>query len=407
MKRTRTLEMGDKLALKRFGSKVASFAVSLGVSLFTFILANAFYTSPTQGAEPIWRFDFGAVDAAEGYTSVDASVGYDSARGYGFGDPSRVKNVSAVGRGALCDAVQFVGADRNAAFYVDLPIGLYEIQVTLGNTGRASVVMEDMIQIVNMTGNNATDSVQIPITDGRLSILVVAGRAGTPFTLSALEIAKISDDPTLKPTIWICGDSTVCNYYPLASSVQAGWGQALGKYVDSSRYAIRNMAAGGEYARGFVEHGLFETIETYGKDGDYFVVSIGINDGKYYQGDVYKSVVTDMARRAQKKGMTVILVKQQGRANDISRDKLLTGRWFGAILDEIGASENVQVVDLFTLAQNYWLSIGQDAVYKLFMPGDALHPNRAGADKLAELVAREVEFGDVDREQASEVSGTP
>ncbi len=68
-----------------------------------------------------------------------------------------MKNVSAVGRGALCDAVQFVGADRNAAFYVDLPIGLYEIQVTLGNTGRASVVMEDMIQIVNMTGNNATD----------------------------------------------------------------------------------------------------------------------------------------------------------------------------------------------------------------------------------------------------------
>jgi len=46
-----------------------------------------------------------------------------------------------------------------------------------------------------MTGNCATDKFQIPITDGQLNILVTAGKEGTPFTLSALEIRKISDVP--------------------------------------------------------------------------------------------------------------------------------------------------------------------------------------------------------------------
>ncbi len=143
MKRNRTLEIGDERAWKKFVMKAAILA-SRGL----FAFASAFCLASAHGGEPVWRFDFGAVDAADGYTSVDASVGYDAARGYGFGDPSKVTNVPAVGRGALCDAVQFLNADRNASFNVDLPIGLYEIQVTLGNTGRASVVMEDMIQIV-------------------------------------------------------------------------------------------------------------------------------------------------------------------------------------------------------------------------------------------------------------------
>ena len=166
----------------------------------------------------------------------------------------------------------------------------------------------------------------------------------------------------------------------------------IGKYADSSKFMIRNMAAGGQFAKGILDAGLFDAIETYGTKGEYVIVSVGINDGKYSNADEYRAAVTDMTRRAKKKDMTVVLVKQQGRANDISRPELLKGRWFGGVLDEIGSAENVQVVDLFTLAQNYWLSVGQDEVYKLFMKGDTLHPNRAGADKLAELVASAIDF---------------
>jgi hypothetical protein len=97
-----------------------------------------------------------------------------------------------------------------------------------------------------------------------------------------------------------------------------------------------------------------------------------------------------MTKKAKDLGMTVILVKQQGRSTDISRTPLLTGRWFGTTLDTIAAEQNVQVVDLFNLAQNYFLSIGQDATTALYMTKDTLHPNRQGADILARLFASAV-----------------
>ena len=311
------------------------------------------------------KFDLGA-NAQSGWTSVSSSQLYDKNKGYGFSSGSDIKNVSADGQGALSDAVQFTG---NTTFNVDLSIGLYRVRVTLGNTSRTSVYMENMLQIVNMTGNNAVDEILIPVTDGQLNIRAGAGKSGTAFSISALEITKVSDDPTLPPTIWICGDSTVCNYYPLDTSVQGGWGQMLNHYVDSS-WNVRNMAASGQYAQGFVQAGQFTPIETYGKSGDVYIISIGINDSKYYKGDVYQQVIQDMVQRAKKKGMDVILVKQQGRNGDAQRNPLLTSRWYAGELDNVAKAEGCQVVDLFSLWQNYCISIGADKTTALYMNGD-------------------------------------
>lgn len=367
------------------------------ISAACFALLSIFSGLPqsaqnVSAAQTEWHFDFGGNGAANGYTAVEAGTSYSNSSGYGFANTSQVKNVAAAGKNELSDAVQFTNTSDSNTFNVDLPNGFYEIKVRLGNTTRASVKAENVLQLINMTGNNSADSFRIPVTDGQLNLMVTEGKANTAFTLSALDITKLSDSEAQKQTIWVCGDSTVCNYYPLESSTQAGWAQMLGKYVDTTKFDIRNMAASGQYAKGFVDAGQFAPIETYGKPGDYYIISIGINDTNYSNGTEYEQVITDMTQKAKAKGMTVILVKQQGRANDISRDKLLAGRWFGDILDKIGTAENVQVVDLFTSSQNYWLSIGQDAVYNLFMDGDTLHPNRAGADKLAELVANEITF---------------
>ena len=126
-------------------------------------------------------------------------------QGYGFNTPWNMKNVTASGSGLTSDAVQFLtyGTKSENTFNVDLDNGLYEVKVTLGNTSRASVAAEGVYQIINMTGNCATDKFQIPITDGQLNILVTAGKEGTPFTLSALEIRKISDVPVTNRTIYI------------------------------------------------------------------------------------------------------------------------------------------------------------------------------------------------------------
>lgn len=355
-----------------------------------------------------YQFDFGNKGTQNGFIGVSASDAYDSNKGYGFHETGNMANVSAAGSGELSDAVQFKSTATSNTFDVDLPNGLYEITVYLGNTTRTSVWAEGCLQIINMTGNNAKHTLLLPVTDGQLNIMATAGKANYPFTMSALTIKKISDDATLPPTIWICGDSTVCNYYPLDSSTQAGWGQVLDQYIDTSKWQIRNMAASGQYAKGFVDAGQFAPILKYGKKGDIYIISIGINDTNYSNETEYYDTVTSMTKQALEKGMQVYLVKQQGRSKDISRNKLLTGRWFGGSLDKIGQEQNVPVIDLFNLAQNYFLSIGQDETLKLYMENDELHPNREGAKVLAKLVSEQLNLsGSATTPSTPSVSPTP
>ncbi len=357
-----------------------------GNGVLTFVNRN------TEAAASNYKFDFGSGGTASGYTGVSASTGYSSSLGYGFANTSGVKDVTASGSDALSDAVQFTDTSYSNTFNVDLPNGLYRVTVTLGNTNRTSVAAEDVLQIINMTGDNATDSILIPITDGQLNIMATEGKTGYAFTMSALEIEWVSDDTELPPTIWMCGDSTVCNYYPKDTSVQAGWGQVLDQYIDTTKWQVRNLAASGQYAKGFVDAGQFAPILKYGKEGDIYIISIGINDTNYSDEAEYTEVVTSMVQQAKAKGMQVILVKQQGRASDVNRSPLLTGRWFGGALDTIGAAENVQVIDLFNLWQDYTVSIGYDATLELYCEGDDLHPNRQGAMKLAELAASQIDW---------------
>lgn len=341
----------------------------------------------TEAAGTSWKFDLGGKGAASGYTGVSATDGYSSGRGYGFAQTGNVSNVSASGSGALSDAVQFNKTNAENTFNVDLPKGLYEITVTTGNTSRTSIKAEGMLQLINLTGNNAVDKFQLPVTDGQLNIQAVEGKSGTAFSISAIEINQLNDTGVTNPTVWICGDSTVANYYNTADTAQHGWGQFFGSYASTKGFIVRNMAASGQYAKGFVDAGQFKPIETYGKTGDVYIISIGINDTNYSNAEEYYNTVTDMVKKSKAKGMEVILVKQQGRRGDLNRSPLLSGRWFGGELDKIGSEQSVQVVNLFTAWQDFGLTQGYDGMESYYAASDDLHQSKKGAQKLAELMA--------------------
>ena len=381
----------------RKGFKGVFSIVTALMMLFTFAVIIPADLKVSAAADG-YRFDFGNGGVAGGYIGVSASEGYNQSKGYGFSQTYNMSDASASGSGALSDAVIFKSTDKGNTFNADLNPGLYRITVFLGNATRVSIVAEDVLQLINITGNNGTDSFIIPVTDGQLNIRATEGKTGTVFSMSALEIEKISTDTTLPPTIWLCGDSTVCNYYPKDTAQRVGWGQVLDQYVNKD-FMIRNLAASGQYAAGFLNAGQFDPTLKYGKPGDYYVISIGINDTNYSNEQEYYNVVTEMTKKAKEKGLTVILVKQQGRTGDITRNPLLTGRWFGGTLDKIGTEQNVKVVDLFNLAQNYFLSIGIDQTTALYDTDDTLHFNRNGAKVLAKLVSDDVHF-------STEVSGT-
>lgn len=383
------------MKIKKLLSGLTSLALSL--TAFAGLNPSAPEKLVANAAQANWKFDFGGNGAASGYTGVSASDGYNASKGYGFAETANVANVAAGGSGAYSDAVQFKSGAATNTFNVDLPNGLYQVKVVTGNVSRTTIKMEKMLQMINLTGNNAEETIQIPVTDGQLNIQAVEGRSGTAYSISAVEITQLNTTGEMKPTIWLCGDSTVANYYNVADNSQHGWGQYLNRYVDTAKWEVRNMAASGQYAKGFVDGGQFTPIEYYGKEGDVYVISIGINDTNYSNADEYYTVVTDMVKRAKAKGMTVVLVKQQGRRGDLERKPLLGGRWFGGQLDTIGAEQNVTVIDLFNPWQDFGLSVGAEGMKEYYAiqangSNDDLHQSMKGSLKLAELMSQLYNF---------------
>lgn len=366
----------------------ALLATSMGASL----------ADPGSNGQRPYRFDFGDGPAEPSYIGVRAEDAYTPEKRYGFNTPEHMANVAAGGTGVGSDAVRFLqfGTKSANTFNVDLEPGLYRVSVTLGNTARASVAAEGVYQVMNMTGNGATDAFEIPVTDGQLNLLVTEGKAGTAFTLSALEIKRISRHPVLSPTIWVGGDSTVASYYPLATSVQGGWGQLLPDHVNPHAFQVRNIATGGQIARGFRDGGQLETILQYSKEGDLFLLEMGINDTNPKNDTTeaqFKEIMRDMVRQVAATGARPVLVTPQGRATDFNAEGVHSSvnRWYRHATLALAAEEGVAVVDLNVLASAYFTRIGPAATLALYMAGDSLHPNRAGAAELARLVADDLE----------------
>lgn len=109
-------------------------------AIMTASLAAALPGTLASAANTYWKFDFGGGGTASGYTGVSASDGYNASRGYGFSSGTSVSNVAASGRDALSDAVQFKNSTPNGnyTFCADVPNGLYQVSVWLGNTTRTT-----------------------------------------------------------------------------------------------------------------------------------------------------------------------------------------------------------------------------------------------------------------------------
>jgi lysophospholipase L1-like esterase len=359
--------------------------------------AGVSLSAPAAHAEPSnYLFDFGSEAVEQGYIGVSATDAYSPEKRYGFNTPEHMANVPAKGTGAGSDAVRFLefGTKSANTFDVDLKEGLYKVSVTLGDTSRASIAAEGVFQEMNLTGNGATASFEIPVTDGQLNLLVTEGKVGTAFTLSALEIDKVSRHPEMDPTIWVGGDSTVASYYPLETSVQGGWGQMLPQFVDPEAFDVRNMATGGQIARGFRNDGQLEAILQYIKPGDLFLLEMGINDTAAKNATTeaeFKEIMRDMVRQVAATGATPVLVTPQGRATDfVDGVHSSVNRWYRNSTVALAQEEGIPLVDLNVLSSAYFTGIGPEATLALFMTGDTLHPNRAGATELGRLVAEDL-----------------
>ncbi|MCR5605479.1 MAG: hypothetical protein K6F69_01510 [Treponema sp.] len=371
-------------------------------------------TRAPSNAKVIYKFDFGGKGAAEGFTAVSAADGYSKEKGYGFANPKTeegggVKDTDSAGTAELSDAVEFLGNDSwrtQNTFNVDLEPGLYEITVNAGGAMfRESIAAEGVWQVMDLTGGiNGVETWQMPVTDGQLNIAAVPGKGGTPFALCSMTIAKVSDDPKMAPTIWLCGDSTVCEYYPLPDNKNVtqygrhGWGQDLERFVNP-KWQVRNMATGGQRIKGFYNDGQHEAIMKYIKEGDYYLIAIGINDKNYKDDpDDYRQYLVSMINETRAKKAIPVLVYQQGRIGDGVNG--VQSRWYGDIMESVAKDMDVKLVNLFKKSLAYYKTFTSVEDAEAHAPlknmndpnsaHDTLHLTPEVAEKLAIYVVEEM-----------------
>jgi lysophospholipase L1-like esterase len=172
-----------------------------------------------------------------------------------------------------------------------------------------------------------------------------------------------------KLSVYIAGDSTVSTYTldPNNPKSQAGWGQMLQQYYDSSMVTVLNRAVGGMTARHFIQAGNLDSILGVIQAGDYFLVQFGTNDSNTtatytingvtypYFADAntdFKTYLQQYIDGARQRSAIPVLVTPPPRNSAYCGGGRSMANYAQAMLD-LGAADQVAVVDLSLKTWSY------------------------------------------------------
>jgi lysophospholipase L1-like esterase len=196
-------------------------------------------------------------------------------------------------------------------------------------------------------------------------------------------------------TLHLAGDSTVMTYAP--TTPQEGWGQELGQFF-IDKLTIDNKAIGGANVKTF-KSGNWNKIIAALNAGDFVMMQFGANDSGTAHGPVtpedYAATLGQMADEVRARQATPIFVTPSAfyQWNNGKPDNARLAPYAAATLAE-GIAKNVLVVDLNARGVELLNSVGQEAATPLYLPvrgtPDKAHFQKAGATKMAQLVAEEV-----------------
>lgn len=216
--------------------------------------------------------------------------------------------------------------------------------------------------------------------------------------------------PDRKITVWLIGDSTVCDQ-PLDRSPVTGWGTPFAGFFDST-VTVSNRARGGRSTRTFISEGRWQQVSDSLQEGDYVLMQFGHNDeakepqyqDRYTPVPDYKTNLERFIRETRSKKAQPILVTPVTRlVFDASGHVKETHQEYTAAVWEVGKQYGVPVIDLDKKSRELVDYFGPKYAKVLYMQVDSLeHPhypagrkdnthfNEYGARRMAELVLAEI-----------------
>jgi lysophospholipase L1-like esterase len=230
------------------------------------------------------------------------------------------------------------------------------------------------------------------------------------FLIAALLFALAKPMDKKRITIFMAGDSTMSvketKAYP-----ETGWGMPFQYFFDSS-VIIVNKAKNGRSTKTFISEGLWESIITNVKEGDYVFIEFGHNDEskekveRYTTPDEYKTNIIRFINETKlKKGVPFLLTPVSRRKFSKEGIAQQTHEIYSTIIREIVKETGVLFIDLDEKTRLLYQQFGEQNSKLLFnqlKPGehpnypdgkeDNTHYNEMGARLTAQIVLAELKL---------------
>jgi lysophospholipase L1-like esterase len=336
-----------------------------------------------------FQFCFGDGRTQPGWTAMTPTNFYSAKTGFGF-EP-----------GAELTGQDYLTSEKPFLFSVKLPEGNYAVTVLMNDKeGKAVTTVKAeqrrlmLEKIQNKPGTLATrtfiahvhtprisDKEQVKLKKRELDTekinwddKLTLEFNGTHPTLRALVIA-----PTNVPTIYLAGDSTVCDQ---PAEPWSSWGQMLPRFFQPD-VAVANYAQSGESIKSSLGANRFEKIFSAMKPGDYLFLQFGHNDMKDKAANAlatYKANLKNIVERTRKLGGTPVLVTSMERKAGVEKNTLAG---YPDTVRDVAKEDNVALIDLHAMSKVFYQALGAD-LDKAFQ--DGTHHNNYGSYELARCI---------------------
>jgi len=337
----------------------------------------------TALAQTSFKFDFTGGQPQSGWTQVAPTNVYSTETGYGFESGSK--------------------PDGTAPFYFSakLPEGNYRVTATLGGqAGESTTTVKAELRrlmlekvhtmpakpavrtfIVNLRTPEISGSnhVHLKPRETTSEIWDWDEKLTLEFNGAHPAVARLQIEPANVPTVFLLGDSTVCDQ---PAEPWNSWGQMLPRFLKPD-VAVANHAESGETIGNSLRAQRFEKVFSLMKRGDYLFVQFGHNDMKDKATnalETYKANLKKVVQRTRDLGGTPVLVTSMERKAGVDHDTLAG---YTQTVRDVAKEENVALIDLHAMSRAFYKALGDD-IGKAFQ--DGTHHSNYGSYELAKCI---------------------
>ena len=346
-----------------------------------------------------YMFTFGTEKDLSGELNVSPTAEYSDTTGYGFEPGSLVENTR-----------NGISSDRPFFFSASVPEGNYRVNVVLGTktSGSDTTVKAELrrLMVENVRTNPGQSVTRTFIVNVRIPEIKNGGevhlkarerttewrdwdnKLTLEFSGHSPSVHSISIDKVDTPTLFVLGDSTVCDQ---PAEPYSSWGQMLPRFLNSG-IAVANYAESGETLLSTLRSRRLEKVLSVMKPGDSLLIQFGHNDQKERGVGVgafttYTDELKTYVARTRAVGGFPILVTPVNRQMFGPDGKVTNslGDYPEAVRLE-ATEDNVPLIDLNKMSKTLYEAIGERNIKVAFATGDNTHHNDYGSYELAKCV---------------------